>query len=230
MLMWYLARGAGITAFAALSVATAVGAFSARRSGRPSTAQFERRVVWQYVHRAAALTGVGMLVIHIATLLADSYAHVGWIGALVPLGSAYRPVAVTLGLLSMYCVVAVTVTGILRSRFAASPRGSRWWRRIHLLSYAAWAMSALHFLTSGSDAGTWWARLVLLAGSAIVLAGGVARLLQRPSSSAATAAQAAGRLTGSASRVGGSAGRLTGSAAVPAQSSPRSPAQTGASR
>jgi hypothetical protein len=194
MVMWYLARGAGITAFAALSVATGVGAFSARRGSRPSAAQFERRVVWQYVHRAAALTGVGMLLIHIATLLADSYAHVGWIGTLIPFTSGYRPLAVTLGLLSMYALVAVTVTGILRSRFAGSQQTSRWWRRIHLLSYAAWALSALHFLTSGSDAGTWWARSVLLAGSAIVLAGGIARLAQRPSSSSAPAAQSAGRL------------------------------------
>jgi DMSO/TMAO reductase YedYZ heme-binding membrane subunit len=182
MLMWYLARGAGITAFAALSVATGVGAFSARRGGRPSAAQFERRVIWQYVHRAAALTGVAMLVLHIATLLADSYAHVGWVGALVPFASAYRPLAVTLGLLSMYCLVAVTVTGILRSRFAVSERASRWWRRIHLLAYAAWGMSALHFLTSGSDAGTWWARLVLLSGCAIVLAGAAVRLVDGPSS------------------------------------------------
>ena len=200
MLMWYLARGAGITAFAALSVATGVGAFSARRSSRPSSAQFERRVVWQYVHRAAALTGVGMLMIHIATLLADSYAHVGWLGAVVPLSSGYRPVAVTLGLLSMYCIIAVAVTGILRSRFAVSQRASRWWRRIHLLSYAAWAMSALHFLTSGSDAGTWWARSVLVSGCAIVLAGAAARLIQRPSGGATPAARSGGRLTRDAGR------------------------------
>src|SRR6201999_2051765 len=82
MLIWYLARGAVISAFAMLSLAPAVGALASRRS--PAIG---RRLVLQYVHRSAASTGLALLVLHIVTILADSYAGVGVAGALVPFAS-----------------------------------------------------------------------------------------------------------------------------------------------
>jgi sulfoxide reductase heme-binding subunit YedZ len=174
MVTWYLARGAGVVAFAALSLATAAGAVTARRSGA-----IERRVLTQYLHRTAALTGLLLLVLHLVTVLIDSYAGVGVLGALLPLASGYRPVAVSLGVLSMYLLVAVIGTGLLRASFANSARGARSWRAVHLLSYPAWALSAGHFLTAGTDAGRWWARLVLLAGCGVVAAGVLVRLSDR---------------------------------------------------
>ncbi|MEO6703087.1 MAG: hypothetical protein ABI140_06955 [Jatrophihabitantaceae bacterium] len=171
MLIWYLARGAGISAFAALSLATAAGALTARR-----TASVDGRVITQYVHRAAALAGMLLLGLHLSMVLLDSYAKVG-LGAIVPFASTYRPIAVTFGLLSTYLLVAVAASGLLRARFAASARGARVWRRIHLASYGAWVMSAWHFLLAGTDAAQWWARLVLLGGVAVVGAAATVRLI-----------------------------------------------------
>jgi hypothetical protein len=179
MLIWYLARGAGIAAFLALSLATGLGAYTARRSGAGSRADLERRVVAQYLHRAAALSGVVLLAGHIGLLLADSYANVGAFGALIPFASGYRPAAVALGLLSMYLLVTLAVTGVLRSRFAASARGARVWRAIHLCSYPAWASSAWHFVLVGTDSGLWWARAALFTGIGMVGAGVAARLVDR---------------------------------------------------
>jgi methionine sulfoxide reductase heme-binding subunit len=173
MLIWYLARGAGISAFLLLSLATAVGATIGRRWRDPQS-----RIQWQYVHRAAALGGVTMVLLHVGTLLADSYANVG-VRGLLPFGSGYRPVAVTLGVLAAYLLVAVSVTGALRSRLASSPRAVRIWRGIHLTSYAAWASSALHFYLAGTDRGETWALAVLFAGIGAVLAGVMARLFDR---------------------------------------------------
>jgi hypothetical protein len=175
MLIWYLARGAGIAGFAALSVATGVGAAVSRRS-----VHYERRVLWQYVHRAAALSGVSLLIGHLLFLLADSYARVGWVGALVPFASAYRPWQVTLGLIALYLFVAISVSGVLRSRFAQSERGAGLWRGIHVFSYLGWALSALHFLVTGTDSGTWWARSILVGGVAVVLTGVIRRLAGAP--------------------------------------------------
>jgi sulfoxide reductase heme-binding subunit YedZ len=172
MLLWYLARGAGITSFAALSVATGVGAFVSGR--RPADAS--RRVVLQYIHRSAAMAGIVLLALHISMLVADSYSGVGLVGPFVPFASSYRPAAVTLGLLAMYLFVTVAVTGLLRSRFAGSERALRLWRPVHLLSYLAWVLSGWHFLTVGTDAGRLWARLVLLAGVTVVVAGLASRL------------------------------------------------------
>jgi sulfoxide reductase heme-binding subunit YedZ len=171
MLIWYIARGAGVAAFAALSLATAVGAYASR-----STTHFERRVIVQYLHRAAALSGISLLVIHISALLLDSYAHVGVLGATVPFASGYRPAQVTLGLVAMYLFAVVAISGAIRSRFARSDKAIRAWRSIHLASYAAWALSAWHFLVAGTDAHQAWARFVLLGGIGIVGLGVTARL------------------------------------------------------
>lgn len=171
MLIWYLARAAGVTAFALLSIATAAGALTSRR-----TAAVETRVLTQYVHRSAAMAGLAMLALHIVTILADPYAHVGVGGALIPFASGYRPLAVTLGVLGLYALVAVSVTGLARSHFARYDRGVRVWRGIHLASYGAWLSAAWHFWLAGSDTGQWWARAVLVGGVAIVLAGVTVRL------------------------------------------------------
>ncbi|MCW2521826.1 MAG: hypothetical protein JWO63_161, partial [Frankiales bacterium] len=125
-------------------------------------------------------SGVTLLVGHVSFLLMDSYAHVGWVGALIPFQSGYRPWQVSLGLVALYLLVLVAVTGALRARLANSERATRWWRRIHLSSYAAWAMAAVHFLVTGTDSGTWWARAVLIGGTAVVATGVIARLSDRP--------------------------------------------------
>ncbi len=180
MILWYLARAAGIVAFASLSVATGLGALTARSTaGAPSadrTRAVERRVVRQYAHRAAALVGVALIGLHVGTLLADPYADVG-VRGLLPFGSGYRPLAVTFGVLAAYLLVAVLVTGLLRGRMARSAAGARRWRYVHVTAYLAWAASAWHFLQAGTDAGTWWALAVLCAGTAVVAGGVSARLL-----------------------------------------------------
>jgi methionine sulfoxide reductase heme-binding subunit len=180
MILWYLARAAGVAAFASLSLATGLGALTARRTadepGADRARAVERRVVWQYAHRAAALVGVALIGLHIGTLLADSYADVGRFG-LLPFGSGYRPLAVTFGVLAAYLLVAVVVTGLLRGRMARSAAGARRWRYFHVTAYLAWAASACHFLLAGTDAGIWWALVVLFAGTAVVTGGLTARLI-----------------------------------------------------
>ncbi|HEY2041255.1 MAG TPA: hypothetical protein VGH11_01170 [Jatrophihabitans sp.] len=204
MLIWYLARGAGLAAFLWLSVATALGAYTARRSASMSVPALERRVVLQYLHRAAAMAGIVLLIGHMSLLLADSYAHVGWLGALVPFASGYRPLAVTLGLLAMYLLVTVAVTGMLRARFAVSARGARLWRGIHLGSYLAWAASAWHFMLAGTDSSQWWARAVLFTGIGLVFLGLVGRLADRHLITTRTVApgSASGQVTGSGRHAG----------------------------
>jgi len=171
VLIWYLARGAGISAFAMLSLAAGAGALTSRRGGAAG-----RRLILQYVHRSAALSGLVLLALHIGTLLADRYAQVGAAGALLPLASGYRPVAVSFGVLALYLLAAAALTGLLRSRFARSDAAGRRWRSIHLAGYAAWASAAWHFFSAGTDAGQWWARLTLLAGIGAVVLGLLGRL------------------------------------------------------
>jgi hypothetical protein len=170
MIVWYTARGAGLSALVLLTVTTALGALVSGR-GRPA-----RRVVVQYLHRVCAVLGLGALVLHVGTILADSYAHVGVIGAVVPFTSGYRATWVGLGTIAAYLLVLVSAAGAARGRLAASPRAAAWWRPVHALAYLAWAAAVLHGFTAGTDSGVTWVRGVYVACLAAVAAGLAVRL------------------------------------------------------
>lgn len=150
MTIWYTARGAGLAALLLLSISTSVGALM---TGRGSSA---KRVVVQYLHRVCASLGLGVLLLHVGTILADSYANVGWTGAIVPFTSGFRPTPVGLGTLAVYTFVLVAAVGFARGRIATSQRGAKVWRWLHSLAYLGWAMAMLHGLRSGTDSSVRW--------------------------------------------------------------------------
>lgn len=166
MNVWLTARGAGLSALVLLSIATCLGALVSHH-GRAGT-----RYVLQYVHRAAAGLGLTALALHLTTILADSYSHVGLRGALIPFTAGYRPAWVALGSLAAYVFLAVAVLGFARGRMAASARGARIWRGLHALAYAGWASAMLHGFTSGTDSGIGWVR-TLYAGCLVAVLGSV---------------------------------------------------------
>lgn len=152
MLLWYTARGAGLAAMVLLTVATAGGALQSSRRLDPA-----RRVVLQYVHRAAAVAGLVVVVLHVTTVLLDRYSGVGPVGALVPGWSGYRGWQVALGTVALYGFVAVSALGAARRSMARSGRGSRTWRGLHVSSYAFWAVAVLHGFATGTDMTRAWA-------------------------------------------------------------------------
>jgi hypothetical protein len=159
MTIWSIARGAGLAALVLLTVATSLGALVS--GGGPTRP--EARVVAQYAHRVAASLGLAVLGLHLTMILADSFAHVGWVGALVPFTSQYRPLWVGLGSLAAYTFLLVGATGFARGRMAGSAGGAAVWRTLHGAAYAGWAMAILHGLRSGTDSSLAWVRLLYLA-------------------------------------------------------------------
>jgi predicted ferric reductase len=176
MTLWYTARGAGLAALIVLTLSTSLGALASVKARSAGT-----RVVAQYTHRTVAGLGVGLIVIHVGTILADPKAGVGAYAAFVPFASAYRPNSVALGSIAAYTMLLVAALGLARGRLAASARGTRVWRYVHTLAYGAWGLAMLHGLNAGTDAGLPWVRtlwvLCLLAvlGSVGVRLGGQAR-------------------------------------------------------
>jgi hypothetical protein len=156
MSLWFTARGAGLSALLLLSLATCLGALVSRR-GNPSV-----RYVVQYLHRSCAALGLIVLALHIGTILADSYAHVGWRASLIPFTAGYRPTWVGLGTLAAYAFLLASVLGLARGRFAASPRAARVWRGLHGVAYLGWIGAMLHGFNSGTDSRVAWVRLVYL--------------------------------------------------------------------
>jgi predicted ferric reductase len=160
MSVWFTARGAGLSALILLSLSTCLGALVSRSRVTARTGNPGRRYIVQYLHRVSAGLGLAVLVLHVGTILADSYANVGLTGALIPFTSGYRPTAIALGSLSAYLFIGVALLGLARGRMAASPRGARIWRGLHGLAYAGWGSAILHGFTAGTDSSVGWVRLI----------------------------------------------------------------------
>jgi hypothetical protein len=169
MTIWYVARGSGFGALILLTAAACLGTLmSGRVSARPDT-----RFVTQHAHRAVATTALAVLGVHVVAILADSYAHVGALGTLLPFASRYRPLWVGLGCIATYLVLLAATTGYLRPRLARSPRAVAAWRALHAAAYAGWALAMLHGLRSGTDTNLPWVRWIYL-GCLAAVAGSVA--------------------------------------------------------
>jgi methionine sulfoxide reductase heme-binding subunit len=76
---------------------------------------------------------------------------------------------VGLGTVAFDLVLVVIATSLLRVRL-----GVRTWRAVHWLTYAAWPVAVLHYLTTGTDAGApWGVALAVLAIGAVAAAVGI---------------------------------------------------------
>jgi methionine sulfoxide reductase heme-binding subunit len=150
--LWFTARGAGLAALLLLSISTAIGALVSGRGAKIAAG----RVVVQYLHRVTASLGIGVLALHIGTILADSYAHVGVTGAIIPFTSGYRATWVGLGTIAAYCFVLAGALGFARGRMAGTPRGAAIWRGLHGAAYLGWALAVVHGYLSGTDRPVAW--------------------------------------------------------------------------
>lgn len=141
---WYATRSTGITAWIAGSASLLVGLALATR-----TLGNKPKAPWLLdLHRG--LSGVTLLFtgLHLAALVADSYVHFGLADLVVPFASSWKPAAVAGGVIALWLYVAVEATSMARNRLS-----KRWWRGIHLSSYAATVAATIHAFTAGTDAG-----------------------------------------------------------------------------
>jgi hypothetical protein len=128
------------------------------------------------VHRVTASLGLGVLLLHVGTILADPWAKVGWSGAIIPFTAGYRPTWVGTGTLAVYTFVLVAAIGLARGQLASSVRGARAWRWLHGLAYLGWGMALLHGFNSGTDSSVGWVRELYIACGVSVAASIAARV------------------------------------------------------
>jgi sulfoxide reductase heme-binding subunit YedZ len=163
--LWPVSRSAGIVALVLLTATVVLGTVSTV----PARSAIWPRWARQAVHRDLALLALGTLLVHIGAVVLDGYVDVRWYAALVPFASAYQPLWVGLGTLAFDLVLVVVATSLLRVRL-----GFRSWRAVHWLTYAAWPIAVLHYLTTGTDAGApWGVALAVLALGAVAVAVGI---------------------------------------------------------
>ena len=139
--LWFVARASGLTSLVFPTLSVALG--NAAGARRPSLPRF----VTQGAHRTCALTGLLLLVVHVAAVVADPYVPLEWTDVFWPFAAGYEPLWTGLGTVALDLMLLIIATSVVRHRI-----GLRIWRGVHLTAYAAFALSIGHGLGAGTDA------------------------------------------------------------------------------
>lgn len=166
---WLAIRASGVTAWGLLTAVVIWGILLRTRVlGRLASPM---RLL--DMHRWLGVLAVGFLVLHMVLLLIDPAVQFTVAQLLVPGIAPWRTLAVALGTLAFWCLIPVTFLGRLRPRLGRL--GNTWFRRSHLLAYAAWPLATAHYVLAGTDALTQWSIALLLAGATLMVAALLAR-------------------------------------------------------
>ena len=159
---WYVTRGTGMVSVVLLTASVVLGILEVVRWAAPKWPRF----VTAGLHKNISLLAVSFVAAHVITAIVDGFAPIGWIDAVIPFHSPYRPLWLGLGTVAFDLLLALIVTSLVRRRI-----GQRAWRLVHWSAYACWPVALLHGVGTGTDTKTSWALGVELAClAAVVLA------------------------------------------------------------
>lgn len=144
---WYATRGLGVSTLVVLTLVVVLGIVTAVRWIGDATPGF----VAAELHRNLSLLAMALLAAHIVTTVLDPFAHISVRDVIIPVGAAYRPIWLGLGVVAMEILVGVAASSLLRDRV-----GVRTWRLIHWTAYLSWPLSVVHGVGTGSDARAPW--------------------------------------------------------------------------
>lgn len=164
---WYATRGLGVSTLIVLTATVVLGILTATRWSGERTAGF----VAVDLHRNLSLLAMLLLLAHIVTTVLDPFAHISVRDVLIPIGAAYRPVWLGLGVVAMWILVGVAGTSLLRDRV-----GPRTWRIVHWAAYGSWPLAVVHGLGTGGDSRAPWMVAVVFSCVAAVVVAIVERL------------------------------------------------------
>ncbi len=140
--LWYASRATGVVALVLLTVVVVLGILVNRRGRLPGLPRFATTSL----HRSMSLLAVAFTAVHVLTAIADPYVAIGIAAAVIPFTSAYKPLWIGLGAVSLDIIAALIVTSLARARI-----GRRTWRAVHWLAYASWPVALVHSIGSGND-------------------------------------------------------------------------------
>ena len=159
--LWYFTRSSGALSLILLTIAFALGTPTLLSWGNERVP----RLVLQLLHRNISLLVVVFVFLHVASTVVDGYAPIGWLDAIIPFRSGYRPIWVGFGTTAVLLLLAIIITSLLRVRI-----GYARWRWVHMLSYALWPIALVHGLGTGSDTRSAWMMWIVGVCTAVVLA------------------------------------------------------------
>jgi sulfoxide reductase heme-binding subunit YedZ len=172
---WLASRASGILALILIALSVIIGLVMAARAVR-SPAQRRTLIA---VHEHAALAALVAIAVHGITLLGDHWLDPGIAGITVPFVIDHEPAFTGLGIIGGYIAAVLGLTFYVRRRI-----GTRRWRNLHRLTPVVYVLGVIHTLGSGSDAGTLWMTIILIATGTPILYLGILRALPAPAAPA----------------------------------------------
>jgi sulfoxide reductase heme-binding subunit YedZ len=166
--LWFVSRGSGLVLLVLFSVVVVLGV--ATRMGAAPLGW--KKFTAGELHRTFSLFGIALVILHVATAIADPYVSIGWWATVLPFVSHYRTAALGAGAFAVDLAIAVVVTSLLREKL-----GYRAWKAVHWLAYLAWPVAFAHALTAGNDLGVAWVAGTIWASGVMVATAVLARVL-----------------------------------------------------
>jgi methionine sulfoxide reductase heme-binding subunit len=133
-----LSSDAGLIAMVLLTINILLGLLLSARYNTVRSWPKRRLPIFD-VHNWTAYIALGLVFLHPTLLLLSSSAGFRIVDVLFPIHSPKQTLYNNLGALAFYCVIFVVVTSYFRSRL-----GSRLWKKLHYVSYAAAAFVFVH--------------------------------------------------------------------------------------
>jgi predicted ferric reductase len=140
----YLVRSSGLVLLALFTATVVLGQLTAARVSAPRWPRF----VMQSLHRNLSVLSLLLLAIHVAAPIVGGYLGLKLAYAFVPFVAA--PVRVWTRAAACATDLTLLVAAVSALRVRA---GYRFWRAVHLMSYAAWILAIVHGTGIGSDRG-----------------------------------------------------------------------------
>ncbi|MGD8683501.1 MAG: ferric reductase-like transmembrane domain-containing protein [Chloroflexota bacterium] len=158
-LPWYVTRITALLSYLALSASTIYGLLLSTRL----LDRLTHRPISFTLHQDLAGIGLALALVHAAVLMIDRAVPYTPLEVIVPFAGPYRPLWVGVGQLALASCLLVTISFYVRRRI-----GTRAWRRIHYLSFVAFAGATAHGLMAGSDTGAAWVYAGYLTAAVVV--------------------------------------------------------------
>jgi methionine sulfoxide reductase heme-binding subunit len=161
--LWYASRATGVVALLLLSAVMILGILVNRQGRLPGLPRFGATSL----HRSVSLLSVLFVAVHVITAIADPFVTIGLAAAVIPFASAYQPMWIGLGAVSLDLIIVLIITSLARARI-----GRRTWRGVHWLAYASWPVAFAHSIGSSTDLRS-GGLLALAVGCALAVGGAV---------------------------------------------------------
>jgi predicted ferric reductase len=167
---WDVARAGGFTAFLLLTLSVALGLALSLQLQAPRWP----RLINNELHNFVTIVTLVFIGIHVLAVWLDPFTKFSVTEIWLPFASHYRPLWMGLGIVAAYLALAIALSVYIRPRI-----GYAWWRRLHYLTFAVYALTLVHGVATGSDTRSWWG-IAIYGGSALLITFLLWRRFSRP--------------------------------------------------